>query len=98
MPETPTIQGARPVAIRRIDPNALPLVFANDFAMTNTGSEVFLIFSQVQPPIDLKPEEVGTVKELPAVAVAKVAVSAALARAIIKVMEATLKQPTAKLT
>ena len=95
MSETQQDHPRKKIAIRRTDPNDVPLIFANDFAMTNTGNDVFLVFSQVQPPVDLKAETIGAMTELPAVAVAKVVVNITLAKAIVKVMGDNLKQPTA---
>ena len=89
-----TAQG-KPIPIDWQIPEDLPVLFANNITVQHTEHEFILTFYQVTPPPLLGPlaeQKLKQMEEVPAVAVARVAVSAGRLPDFIAAMQETLEK------
>lgn len=85
----------RPIPIDWQIPEDLPVLFTNNMTIQHTGHEFILTFYQVTPPPLLGPlseQKLGQLEEVPAVAVARVAVSAGRLPDFIRAMQENLER------
>jgi hypothetical protein len=78
------------IPISRVDPNNVTITYANDLLVTSSEKEIFLTFSQYEPPAVLPGENIDDIKDVKAVAVVRVVASREFAEKIRKLISAAL--------
>lgn len=90
-----TLAEGKPIPIDWQVPEDLSVFFTNNMTIQHTGHEFILTFYQVTPPLLLGPlaeQRLEQMEEVPAVAVARVAVSAGRLPDFIKAMQENLER------
>ena len=80
----------RQVPIHRTMSTNLPLVFVNDLLVTNSPNEMFLVFSELVPPIIMSQDDINKVDAVEAKAVFRFVITPAFATAIVKILSEQL--------
>ena len=85
-------EGAREIHIRRVNPLGIRSVYVNDFSVIHSPNEVYLTFSQVEPPDVSADQKLADVQTVDAVAVARLVVTPEFAKAIVTTLDENLKR------
>lgn len=81
------VKRMRDIKVRYVVPKAMPLVYANDFAVTATGNDVVLSFFQTDHPVRIGSDS----STIDANCVARIVLTPAGARELLGMFAATFK-------
>ncbi len=85
-------QDSRAIKINRINPNGITPIHVNDLLMSHDGKEIYLTFSEIEPPVLLDEEDLGKLVSVEAVAKVKLVMSPDFLEAIVKLLSENLEK------
>jgi hypothetical protein len=78
--------------IERKNPKRLLSEYVNDLVVTHSEKEVFITFSQIEPPAFLSGEDIEDIKSIEAIAISKLIVTPEFAEKIINTLTKNLRK------
>lgn len=82
----------REITIRRINPNGVAPIHVNDLLFNHDGQEIYLQFSEIEPPILIGPEDVEKLTSIEAIARVKLVLSPGFLDSMVKLLTERLQK------
>lgn len=79
------------IKIKRVNPNGITPIHVNDMLVSHDGTEIYLQFSEIEPPA-LTDEEISKLVSVEAVAKVKLVMSPAFLEAMVNVLTENLEK------
>lgn len=79
------------IKIKRVNPNGITPIHVNDMLVSHDGTEIYLQFSEIEPP-SLTDEEISKLVSVEAVAKVKLVMSPAFLEAMVNVLTENLEK------